>query len=213
MLFKKIEVKDYEIQTKISSYLFFILIFIWILIVSLFVLNRYTYTKKHIEIKYFNSNLSQNTIKAIIPANSVLKGDNFIIENYLAEYVKTRETILPNDFLSKDAYIQAFTDPNVISSYLKTSQYFRNRYPNFIRHVRIKKVVQLDDTLFQIHYVCNEKEDYKTSQEIKKYMISTVRYTISNISEHDLRRKIHNFDALNPLKITVVVYTTARRYS
>ncbi len=213
MIFKKIEVLNYEIQTKIFAVLLFLLVLVWLSISFMFFLNRHTYSNKRIDIKYFHSNLSKNTIKAIVPASSILDGDNFIIENYLAEYVKTRETHIPQDFLSKDAYVTAFTESNLFSVYLQQSQRYRMMNPFLLRHVYIQRIIKLDDTLYQVHYFTTEKQDYRTSLEVKKQMISTLRYDFAEIPEYDIRLKIKSFELLNPLKIEISVYTTARRYS
>jgi len=212
MIFKKIEVKDYEVSTKIFSTLIFTLIAIWLSIAFMFFLNRYTYSNKSIDIKYFHSNLSENTIKAIVPSSSILNGDNFIIENYLAEYVKIRETVIPKDYRTKDTYVRAFTEPQLLSSYIQFLDRFRTQNAFMLRHISIKKIIALDDTLFQVHYTMIEKKDYRSSPETKYEMISTIRYQIADIPEYDLRLKISRFELLNPLKIEVTIYTTARRY-
>lgn len=213
MIFKKIEVKDYEIQKKLFSVLFIAVITIWISIGFMFFYNRLTYSKKYIDIKYFHSNLSNNTIKRIIPASEILDGDNFIIENYLAEYVKTRETIIPRDFATKDNYIRAFTSPEILSVYFEDAERIRRINPHYLRHVYITQIVKLDDTLFQVHYQTFEKPNYKESGELKKEMIATLRYQFVDLPEYDLRHKIQNFTLLNPLKIELMVFTTAPRLS
>jgi len=177
----------------------------------MFFYNRYTYSNKHIDIKYFHSNLSQNTIKAITPSSSILDGDNFIIENYLAEYVNVRESVIPQDHTTKDVYIRAFTETSLLASYFHSSEQFLNNNPSLLRHVYVQRILKLDDTLFQIHYLVSEKKDYRTSPEIRKQMIATIRYRFADIPEYDMRLKIMNFDILNPLKIEIVVYTTAHR--
>ena len=213
MIFKKIEVKDYEIQKKLFSVLFITVITIWISIGFMFFYNRLTYSKKYIDIKYFHSNLSNNTIKRIIPASEILDGDNYIIENYLAEYVKTRETIIPGDFATKDNYIRAFTSPEILSVYFEDAERTRRINPHYLRHVTITQIVKLDDTLFQVHYQAFEKPNYKQRGELKKEMIATLRYQFADLPEYDLRHKIQNFTLLNPLKIELTVFTTAPRLS
>jgi len=213
MIFKKIEVKNYEIQTKVFALLTFVLVFLWLCIPFLFFFNRYTYSNKHIDIKYLHSNLSNNTIRAIVPASSILNGDNFIIENYLAEYVKNREGIIPNDHAAKDDYIRGFTSPNILAAYLEPVSRFREHNPFFLRHIAVQRILKLDDTLYQVHYFTSDKTDYRKSEEVRTQMISTIRYEFAEIAEYDLRFKIKNFEILNPLRIEVVVYTTAKRLS
>ena len=44
-------------------------------------------------------------------------------------------------------------------------------------------------------------------------MIATLRYQFVDLPEYDLRHKIQNFTLLNPLKIELMVFTTAPRLS
>lgn len=213
MIFKKIEVKNYEIQTKVFAALSFLLIAVWIAICFMFFYNRYTYSNKRIDIKYLNSNLSQNTIKAIIPAQSVINGDNFIIENYLAQYVKIRESVIPKDHATKDKYVQAFTSPPLFAIYLHKMERARKISPFLMRHVEIERIFKLDDSLFQIHYLVLEQPDYKKPEEQQKYMIATLRYAATEFGDYDPRSRIDKIYLINPLQIEMIVYTTAQRYS
>ncbi|MBU2645528.1 hypothetical protein KKI24_12545 [bacterium] len=213
MLFKRIRVQTYEVQTRVFATLFFTLIVIWMGICFMFFFNRTTYSNKHIDIKYLNSNLSGNTIKAIIPASSVTEGDNFIIENYLAQYVNIRESVIPKDYATKDKYVMAFTSQPLFGIYLHSSERSRKLSPFLMRHIEVERVLKLDETLFQVHFLAIEKIDYKEPSEHKKYMIATIRYQVTEIGDYDPRSSIADFDILNPLKLEVIVYTTAQRYS
>jgi hypothetical protein len=211
MIRNKIEIKDYGVQSKIFLILTVTLLSLWIVICFMFAFNRVTYGKKYIDIKYFHSNLSNNTIKAIIPAGDIVDGDNFIIENYLAEYVKIRETIIPGDHRTKDKYIRAFTSPDILSIYYDSYEKQRKSSPYYFRNVFVKKILKLDETLFQVHYYTTEKPSYKEPRQFKNQMIATLRYQIADIPEYDQRLKINNFDLINPLRVELVVYTTALR--
>jgi type IV secretory pathway component VirB8 len=213
MIHNKIEIKDYGIQSKIFLILMVTLLSLWILISFMFVFNRVTYGKKYIDIKYFHSNLTNNTIKSIVPAGDIVDGDNYIIENYLAEYVKIRETIIPGDHQTKDKYIRAFTSPEILSIYFERAEKQRRVNPNYFSNINVTKVVKLDDTLFQVHYYTFIKPSYKQQRQFKKEMIATLRYRLADLPEYDMRLKIKNFGLINPLKIELAVYTTALRLS
>ena len=206
----RINVKDYEIQTNIFKFLMKAVAITWVLIVIMAVVNRYTYTRKHIETEYIYANLTELEIKNVKKAGEAIFGDDHIIKTYLATYVRNRESRFARLDGKKMDFIGALSSPNVFNRYndKEREEFAKNK--NYIIEATINpEIKKLDEGLYQVKFetrekTIGEKKEYRSSQ------VATLRYRIKEYyNEEDYRLKIPDFERLNPLSIEVTIYSTA----
>lgn len=210
-LFKKIKVETYEVQTNIYRFQSRQALLSICVIVLIFILNRYTYSKKHIETETFTANLTSLEIKRIIPANQAIEGDDQIIKIYLAKYVKYRESKLLDADVKKYPFIQALSEPNIYYMYEDREREFYEKKKDYIKSVQIDpNIKKLDVGLYQVRFKTKEMISLREQDIYHSSQVATIRFhLLKKYDEGDNRLKIRDLERLNPLKMEIVIYSTA----
>ena len=210
-LYKKIEVPDYLVQSKVAKIQIKILAVLWLIIGFMIVFNRYTYSKKHIETEYYNANLTDVSVNRIVSAHEAMTGDEQIIKNYLAKYVQYRESKLMDLDAAKFGFIKALSSYDVYWRYEDSEKEFYLKNREYVRRVQVDPAIKkLDEGLFQIKFETREIKNLRDAEVFKTYQVATIRYQIiDSYEENDDRVKIEDFARLNPLRIEITIYSTA----
>lgn len=208
---KRIDVKSHDIQTRLAKFQITLALVLIAANITMFVGNRITYTKKHIETEYYNANLTDLDIKRITPSGQAFEGDEQVLKNYLAKYVKYRESKMPQSNDSKMPFIKALSTYQIYLIYSDREREFLKQYPDYMRMVRVDpEVKKLDKGLYQVRFETREMKSLRNPKVFKSSQMATIRVGIvDHYPEHDHRKNINDYDRLNPLDIEVKIYSTA----
>lgn len=210
-IFKRIPVENYEVQIGIVKLQIKVLVGIFVLMIVMFGVNRYTYSLKHIETEYYRSNLSNAEVKRITPAEQVIGGENEIIETFLMKYVRLRETKLMEMSRAKNDFVKALSSYEIATIYQREEMNYYRTYNGAIKKVKIdENIKKLDDGLYQVKFITEEIKNLAKPTIERELFVATIRIKhFGSLSENDHRREIAEFERLNPLKIEVIIYTKA----
>lgn len=210
-LSKRIEVDNYEIQTNLYKFQTGLLILFMGILVIMMVLNRYTYSKKHIETEIYNANLTTMDINRIVEAERAVSGDDQVLKIFLAKYVRYRESKMMDLDKAKFSYIQAISSPNIYYRYQDQEMEFYAKKQNYVKNVKINPDIRkLDKGLYQVKFETKEMKSLADTAVYRSSQVATIRFRfIDEYDVDDKRLQIPNFERLNPLKMEITIYSTA----